>query len=222
MIKGLSSNLSILRKKTLGLSFNSTYSPSAKDLFVFLKVSANGKHLGKIDLRVNKLELLSDRFFFFFFHKSFFYFYFLFYVQLFNEKLPKTSKNFYELCIGKDGLGYRGSTFHRIIPSFMIQGGDFTKHNGTGGRSIYGESFDDENFLFKHDKAGILSMANAGPNTNGSQFFITTKPTSWLDGNHVVFGEVSAGLEVLKKIESYGSQSGKPSTKITIDDCGAL
>ncbi|KAI8450796.1 peptidyl-prolyl cis-trans isomerase mitochondrial precursor [Phakopsora pachyrhizi] len=192
MIKGLSSNLSILRKKTLGLSFNSTYSPSAKDLFVFLKVSANGKHLGKIDLR------------------------------LFNEKLPKTSKNFYELCIGKDGLGYRGSTFHRIIPSFMIQGGDFTKHNGTGGRSIYGESFDDENFLFKHDKAGILSMANAGPNTNGSQFFITTKPTSWLDGNHVVFGEVSAGLEVLKKIESYGSQSGKPSTKITIDDCGAL
>ena len=141
---------------------------------------------------------------------------------LFDEVVPKTAENFRQLCTGQNGFGYKGSFFHRIIPNFMIQGGDFTNFNGTGGKSIYGNKFNDENFKIKHTKKGQLSMANAGPNTNGSQFFITTVPCSWLDGKHTVFGEVASGYEFVEKVESYGSDSGKPSKKVTISNCGTL
>ena len=149
--------------------------------------------------------------------------------ELYSSVVPKTSENFRALCTGEKGRGrcgrplhYKGSTFHRVIPGFMCQGGDFTDGNGTGGESIYGEKFADESFRVKHTKRGQLSMANAGKDTNGSQFFVTLGATPHLDGRHVVFGEVCDGYAVIEKIAAVGSSSGSTSAEVVITDCGEL
>ncbi|QIY72879.1 peptidylprolyl isomerase [Streptomyces sp. RLB1-33] len=159
---------------------------------VFFEVSADGESLGRIEFK------------------------------LYDDVVPETARNFRELATGQNGFGYKGSPFHRVIPDFMLQGGDFTNENGTGGKSIFGTKFPDENFKLKHTKPGLLSMANAGPNTNGSQFFITTIVTDWLDGKHVVFGEVVEGMDVVRAVEKLGSRSGSTSKKIVIADSGTV
>lgn len=162
---------------------------------VYLNVAAGGKELGRIV------------------------------ILLASDVTPKTAENFKKLCEGskKDRNGYKGSIFHRVIKGFMIQGGDFTHGNGTGGKSIYGEKFQDENFKLNHNEPYVLSMANAGPNTNGSQFFITTAKTTWLNDKHVVFGQVIEGIDVVQKIENIKvDKFDRPLDDVIITDCGML
>jgi len=149
--------------------------------------------------------------------------------ELFSDIVPKTAENFRCLCTGEKGRGrsgkqmtFKASTFHRIIPGFMCQGGDFTKGNGTGGESIYGDKFRDENFHMKHTKAGVMSMANSGPHTNGSQFFICLDKTSHLNNKHVVFGQVTEGMSIVRKMETVGSESGSCRQRVEIRNCGQV
>ena len=143
-------------------------------------------------------------------------------MELFRHVVPKTAQNFLSLCLHDRGYGYRLSYFHRIIPGFMAQGGDFEKSNGTGGYSIYGEKFNDEGFPYKHDRGGLLSMANSGPNTNGSQFFLTFAPCPHLDNKHVVFGQVLQGFHLLRDFELSGSDAGDPTREVQIAKTGQL
>lgn len=151
-------------------------------------------------------------------------------MQLYADITPKTAENFRALCTGEKGEGtsgkplhYKGCGFHRVIKNFMIQGGDFTNGDGTGGESIYGEKFPDENFVIKHTKGGQLSMANAGPGTNGSQFFVTSKDTPHLDGKHVVFGHVVEGMDIIRQVEDVScGPSDKPDVEVVIEDCGVM
>merc|ERR1712154_276776 len=189
----LRSSLSVNASQRVGLRFLSSKMPNPN---VFMDISIGGKPAGRICF------------------------------ELYADQVPKTAENFRALCTGEKGFGFKDSGFHRIIPGFMCQGGDFTKGNGTGGESIYGGKFEDEwygNELYvTHNSPGMLSMANSGKNTNGSQFFITTARCKWLDCRHVVFGQVEFGWDVVRAIEAVGSASGNPLVKITIADCGEL
>ncbi|KAJ3610862.1 hypothetical protein NHX12_022952 [Muraenolepis orangiensis] len=182
-----------IKYSSVGVATSRLLSPGpVRNHVVFLDIEADGEPLGRITIQVNA------------------------------EAVPKTAENFRALCTGEHGFGYRGSVFHRIVPEFMCQGGDFTKHNGTGGKSIYGTKFADENFKLKHTCPGTLSMANTGPNTNGSQFFISTVKTEWLDGKHVVFGQVTDGMEVVTKMEALGLHDGGVLKKVVIVDSGEI
>jgi len=144
-------------------------------------------------------------------------------IGLLGNAVPRTVRNFRELATGENGFGFEGSVIHRIIPGFMMQGGDFTDGNGTGGRSIYGEKFADEDFLFTHEGRGLMSMANSGPDTNGSQFFITFDDAKWLDGKHVVFGMVVEGMDVLDTIEGLQTNDrDRPLREVVIAESGVL
>ena len=198
--------------------------PNADNPVVFLEISVGGASLGRIE------------------------------IELKEDVAPKTADNFKQLCTGEPGFGYAGSSFHRVIPGFMCQGGDFTAGNGasrdnlcmhqtlrlsnacthehdaraclcatgTGGKSIYGDRFEDENFDLSHTGPGVLSMANAGPGTNGSQFFLCVTDTPHLDGKHVVFGQVVAGYGVVKAVESVGSQGGQTEMPVVVESCGLV
>ncbi|XP_065215637.1 uncharacterized protein LOC135842185 [Planococcus citri] len=143
-------------------------------------------------------------------------------IELRADVVPKTAENFRALCTGEKGFSYKGCPFHRIIPQFVCQGGDFINKNGSGGISIYGGKFEDENFTLKHEKPGTLSMANAGPNSNGSQFFITFAKAPMLDDKHVVFGNVIKGMDIIEKIEKLGTPEGEPKREVLIERCGQL
>ena len=143
-------------------------------------------------------------------------------IELRSDVAPLTAENFRALCTGEKGFGYKGSLIHRVIPNFVVHGGDITRHDGTGGKSIYGKRFNDETFELKHDRVGVVSMANSGPHTNNSQFFITTSRTEWLDGKHVVFGHVVDGMDVVKKVEACGTLNGTLARPVSISDCGQV